>query len=215
MQTRIIRARTASEIRAACEEAARLIRQGDVVSFPTDTFYALGANALDEEAIAQVFRLKNRETNKPILILVQDAEEAERWAAEIQPVARVLMRRFWPGPLTLVLRASPSLPQVLTGGKGTVGIRVPKHSLTRELARKAQVPITGTSANPSGSSAPCSSAEVVRYFEGKIPLVLDGGESERESGSTIVSVLHPEPRLLREGEIPWREILHALKAPST
>ena len=210
MQTRVLHASSPSATRAACEQAAALLRRGEIVSFPTDTFYALGADALDEEAVAQLHRLKGREANKPILILLEDAAQAERWVLDISPAARVLMQSFWPGPLTLVFRSAPSLPTLLTGGTGTVGVRVPNCSLTRALAKLAEVPITGTSANPSGSPAPASASDVMRYFEGKIPLVLDGGEARCKGPSTVVSVVYPEPRILRTGEISQELILQTL-----
>jgi L-threonylcarbamoyladenylate synthase len=214
VRTRVLPTSSPSETRAACEEAAALLRQGKIVSFPTDTFYALGANALDEEAIAQVYRLKGRQASKPILILLEDAGKAQQWVLDISPAARLLMGCFWPGPLTLVFRAASSLPTALTGEDGTVGVRVPSHPLTRALVGLAGGPITGTSANPSGSPAPSSAADVLRYFEGKLPLVVDGGGSGCKAGSTVVSVVHPEPHLLRAGEIAHEAILRALRASS-
>jgi L-threonylcarbamoyladenylate synthase len=186
---------------AAVSEAAALLRGGGLVAFPTESFYGVGAAALDGDAVARVFRLKGRPGDKPLLVLVDSPEMAESLAPEIPQGARELMARHWPGPLTLVLRASPMLPETLTAGTLTVGVRMPGHRVALALVRAAACPVTAPSANPSGAP-PATTAEAVRrYFEGRIDLILDGGATAGGTGSTIADCTVWPPRVLRAGPV--------------
>lgn len=193
--------------------AARLIRAGEVLICPTDTGYAFAANALDEKAVAKVFALKGRAFTNPIHVTVSAFAEAGKYA-EVNEAAEILARRFLPGGLTLVLPRKDIIPAVLVAGKTTVGIRVPDNKVILGLAALAKVPITSTSANISGKPTPYSAKEAVEplgeAIEG-VALVLDQGQISPPELSTIVDLTVSPPQLLRQGRIPWEEILDALR----
>ena len=186
------------------KEAAAVLAKGGLVAFPTETFYGLGANALDAEAVRRVFVAKGRPESKPVLVLVDSVEMAESLVKEVPAAARKLMSRYWPGPLTLVFKAIASAPEELTGGTGTIGIRLPRHPVAFELVHAAGVPLTAPSANLSGVPPPTTAADVTRALSGKIDLILDGGATAGGLPSTILDVTVTPPRLLRRGalEIP-------------
>ncbi|MBI4611045.1 MAG: threonylcarbamoyl-AMP synthase [Candidatus Rokubacteria bacterium] len=171
------------------------------MAFPTETFYGLGASALDGAAVARVFEVKGRPESKPLLLLVDSVKMAESLALEVPDLARRLMVSCWPGPLTLVLRAAPELPTELTAGTGTVGMRMPAHAVALALVRACGVPVTAPSANPSGAEPPTTADGVRRYFEGRIDLILDGGPTRGGRPSTILDVSVSPPRLVRAGAL--------------
>jgi L-threonylcarbamoyladenylate synthase len=186
---------------APVAEAAALIRTGGLVAFPTETFYGLGAHALDADAVARVFRAKGRPADKPLLVLVDSPATASALVAEVPAAARRLIARYWPGPLTLVLPARPGLPVALTAGTGTVGVRVPGHPVALALVRAAAVPVTAPSANPHGEPSPRTAAEVLAGLGDRIDLVLDGGPTAGGLPSTLVDLTGPRPRILRAGAV--------------
>ena len=181
--------------------AAATLRQGGLVAFPTESFYGLGAHALDPRALALVFAVKGRPESKPLLVLVDSVAMAETLVEKLTDGARDLMARHWPGPLTLVLKAAPGLPGLLTAETGTVGVRMPGHAVARALVRAARFPVTAPSANPSGEAAPTTAAAVQRAFEGKVDLILDGGPTAGGAGSTIADCTVWPPRVLRQGPV--------------
>ncbi|MBI4591150.1 MAG: threonylcarbamoyl-AMP synthase [Candidatus Rokubacteria bacterium] len=187
--------------RAVLNQAADVLLKSGLVAFPTETFYGLGANALDPEAVRRIYAVKGRPESKPILVLVASVEMAESLVKKVSATARDLMARYWPGPLTLVFKASPDLPVEVTAGTGTVGIRVPGHPVAFGLVRAAGCPVTAPSANVSGEEAPTTAEEVQRRLEGKIELILDGGATRGGLPSTILDVTVTPPRLLRRGAI--------------
>jgi L-threonylcarbamoyladenylate synthase len=182
------------------EEAARLIRRGRLVAFPTESFYGLGADALDETSVSRVFRVKGRPESKPVLVLVDSIAMAEDLAAEIPRRVRELMARHWPGALTIVLEAA-AVPPALTGGTGTVGMRLPAHLAARALVTAAGRPVTAPSANPTGAAPPTTAAEVLRYFGVAVDLVLDGGATPGGPASTVADCTIWPPRILRQGPV--------------
>ncbi len=186
------------------KEAATVLLTGGLVAFPTETFYGLGANALDPAAVRRVFLAKGRPEPKPVLVLVDSVEMAESLVKEIPPRARDLMAKYWPGPLTLVFKATGSVPEELTAGTGTIGIRLSRHPVAFELVHAAGVPVTAPSANLSGAEPPTTAADVNRTLSGKIELILDGGATTGGLPSTILDVTVTPPRVLRHGalEIP-------------
>ena len=186
----------------ALERAAETLRGGGLVAFPTESFYGLGAHALDPRAVARVFAVKGRPESKPLLVLVDSAAMAEALAAEIPPGARELMARHWPGPLTLVLRAAAGVPESLTAGTGALGVRMPGHPVALALVRAARFAVTAPSANPSGAAPPTTAEAVLRYFDGALDLVVDGGPTAGGGGSTIADCTVWPPRLLRAGPVP-------------
>jgi len=199
--TRVVAVDPSAPEPVAFQEAAGCLLRGGLVAFPTETFYGLGANALDREALARVFKVKGRSESKPLLVLVDSLKMAESLALEVSGLARQLMAVWWPGPLTLVVRATPELPSELTAGTGTVGMRIPDHPVALGLVRAARFPVTAPSANPSGEEPPTTAEGVWRFFEGKIDLILDGGAVPGGRPSTIVDVSVSPPRLLRAGAL--------------
>jgi len=185
----------------ALDAAAAVLRSGGIVAFPTESFYGLGADALAPAAVRRIFAIKGRPDGKPLLVLVDSVEAALALAVEASAGARTLMAQHWPGPLTLVLRAAPTVPVEVTAGSGTVGVRVPGHAVARGLARAAGRPLTAPSANPSGGAPPTVATEVARYFEGQLDLILDGGATAGGEGSTVADCTVWPPRILRQGPI--------------
>ncbi len=185
----------------ALAPAARVIRKGGLVAFPTETFYGLGANALDPEAVERVFRAKERPAEKPLLVLVDSHAMAETIAWEIPVHARTLIERYWPGPLTVVLRARPHVPVVMTAGTGTIGVRVSSHPIALALVRAAMLPITAPSANAHGAPSPRTADEVRSGLGTRLDLVLDGGRTPGGPPSTIVDATVEPMRVVRRGAI--------------
>jgi L-threonylcarbamoyladenylate synthase len=184
------------------EEAAALIRAGKLVAFPTETVYGLGANALDLAAVARIFEAKGRPKTSPLIVHVDSVEMARGLASEWPPAADVLTKRYWPGPLTLVVPKRPSIPDIVTAGLHTVGLRMPNHPLALELIRAAGVPIAAPSANRFTELSPTLAGHVP---EGLADYVLDGGPARIGIESTVLS-LAGAPTLLRPGVIPLTEI---------
>jgi len=204
--TRLLRVHPGNPQRVALEEATGVLLKGGLVAFPTETFYGLGANALDPAAVRRIFEVKGRPESKPLLLLVDSIEMAESLVKEVSAAARDLMAKHWPGPLTLIFRAIPSLPDELTAGTGTVGIRVPRHPVAFELVRAAGLPITAPSANRSGEEPPATAADVQRVFGGKIELILAGGATTGGLPSTILDVTVTPPKLIRRGALEFPDI---------
>jgi L-threonylcarbamoyladenylate synthase len=186
---------------SAFQEAVSVLWKGGVVAFPTETFYGLGANAMDPEAVTRIYSIKGRPESKPLLVLVDSVKMAESLAAEVPEVARELMARHWPGPLTLVFKAAPEIPEELIAGTGTIGIRMPGHPVALGLVRAAGLPVTAPSANLSGAEPPTTAESVRAVFEGKIDLILDGGPTTGGLPSTILDVSVTPPRLIRQGAV--------------
>ncbi len=193
-------------------EAVRILRQGGVIAYPTETFYGLGADAQNEEALDRIFRIKGREAAKPLPVIIGREKELPRLTTEVPEIARLLIRRFWPGALTLVFNASPHVPSRLTAGTGKIGIRISGHPLACLLAKTLNRALTATSANPSGAPSCTSAEEVIRCLGERVDAVIDGGITTGGSGSTVLDVTSDPPLLLREGTIPSALLQKELKA---
>ena len=191
-------------------EAVRVLREGGVVAFPTETFYGLGADARNETAVEKIFRIKGRNFRNPLPVIIADDGELIPLVEEIPAAATLLMKTFWPGPLTLIFRAAPPVSSRLTGGTGKIGIRVSSHPVARFLAVGLAGPLTATSANPSGGPECASADAVIRDLSDLPDVVIDGGATPGCAGSTILDVTFSPPRILREGAIPSSLILNAL-----
>ncbi|RIH86054.1 L-threonylcarbamoyladenylate synthase [Calidithermus roseus] len=187
------------------EKAARILRSGGLVAFPTETVYGLGANALDAEAAARIFEVKQRPTFDPLIVHVASREMLQQVAAEVSPQAEALIERFWPGPLTLVLPKAPAVPGIVTAGLPTVAARMPDHPVALELLRCAGVPVAAPSANPFGYLSPTRAEHVARMLGDRVELILDGGLTTHGVESTIV-LLGEKPTVLRYGAIPLEEL---------
>jgi len=192
----------------AFARCAEVIKAGGVIAYPTDTFYGLGADPRNISAVSRVFAIKGRGADQPILLLLRDRTEVTAWTSVITPSAVRLMDRFWPGPLTLVFKARPDVFPELTGGTGTIGLRVPGSEVTRALLGRAGNALTGTSANRSGSTSPRTPDEVMRELGGRVDLILDGGVSAADSPSTVVDVTAEPPRIIRMGAVDVSADLH-------
>jgi L-threonylcarbamoyladenylate synthase len=179
-----------------------VLRRDGVLVYPTETFYGLGALASSDKAVKRIYRLKRRDRGKPLSIVIADTAMAEESAASIPPLFRVLAREFWPGPLTLILKAKPDFPEDMLGPGGTLAMRVPGLPWLRELLHSLGEPITATSANISGEGEISDPERVVREFRGKADLIVDGGPTPGGLPSTIVDLTSAEPRILRAGAIP-------------
>lgn len=192
----------------AAAQAATIIRAGGLVAIPTETVYGLGANALDEEAVAKIFLAKGRPQDNPLIIHIAEPAELERYCRDIPDSAWLLAERFWPGPLTMVLPAKDCIPHRTTAGLDTVAVRCPHTAVTRELIRLAGVPIAAPSANLSGKPSTTTAQHVLHDYgtDGKINAIIDGGPCRVGVESTIVDLSGGKPRLLRPGGITPEEL---------
>ena len=199
--TRVVRVDPAAPDPDVMVGAARVLRRGGLVAFPTETFYGLGAAALDAAAARRVFEAKGRPSSMPVLLLVDSPAMAESLTAEIPPRARALMERHWPGALTLVLRAGPRVPREVTAGTGTVGLRVPAHAVARALVQALGEPVTAPSANPTGAPPPVTAADVLQGLGSAGELILDAGATLGGAPSTVLDVTQEPPRVIRQGAV--------------
>ncbi len=191
---------------AQIEHAAELIRAGKLVAFPTETVYGLGANAFDAAAVARIFEVKERPSTSPLIVHVASLEAARELAAEWPEQAEALGRRYWPGPLTLVVPKQPRIPGIVTAGLDTVGLRVPSHPVALALLRAAGVPIAAPSANRFTTLSPTAAAHVREGLGAAVDLILDGGRPEVGIESTVLSLADVSPVLLRPGMISRAEL---------
>ena len=190
----------------AISAAAVLLQAGQVVAFPTETVYGLGANALDERAVAQVFAIKNRPHFDPLIVHIPDKNVVALYATNIDERAVALMEQFWPGPLTLVLRKRSTIPDLVTAGLDTVAIRVPSHPVALALLQAAQVPIAAPSANPFGYVSPTTAQHVQELLGHAVPLILDGGPCTVGVESTVCALTEAQAVILRPGGVPVEAI---------
>lgn len=191
------------------EAAATLLRQGKLVAFPTDTFFALGA-VITDESIAALFRSKGRMPDNPVPVLVSSVEQVEQVATEFSDQALVLAKAFWPGALTIVFPARADVPESVTAGTKTVGVRVPEHGLARDLISAVGSPLTGTSANISGQSPTKSAGEVMQQLDGVLDGVIDANCGPHNQPSTVIKFEDGQVKVLRAGSISESELNQAL-----
>ena len=195
---------------AAAETAAAIIRRGGLVAIPTETVYGLGANGLDEQAVARIFEAKGRPQDNPLILHVAEPKEMEKFCHSIPHAAYLLAKTFWPGPLTMVLPARDIVPKRTTGGLNTVAVRCPDNHTTREIIRLSGVPIAAPSANLSGKPSTTTAAHVLHDHDGKIDAIVDGGPCRVGVESTIVDLTEERPRLLRPGGITPEQLIKVL-----
>jgi L-threonylcarbamoyladenylate synthase len=182
------------------------------MAYPTETFYGLGAAAFSAKAVGRVFKLKGRDPGKSLPVIASDLDMVAEIAGTLPPVFWALAEEFWPGPLTLVLKASPLLPGFLTGPGGSIAVRIPPVPWIRKLAFDLSQPLTATSANLSGQGEISDPAEVAAVFTRKVELIVDGGKTPGGAPSTLLDLTRPEPLLLREGAVPAARIRAAVGA---
>lgn len=205
MQTEVIKV-TKENAEKAAERAGELLRAGEVVGIPTETVYGLAANAFDEVAVAKIFKAKGRPQDNPLIVHIAAFEELEELVAEVPEAAKKLADAFWPGPLTMILPKSDKIPDAVCAGLQTVAIRCPSHPVAHVVIEKAGVPLAAPSANLSGSPSPTNAKYVYDDMNGKIPLILDGGQSAVGVESTVVTLALDTPRVLRPGGVTVEQL---------
>src|SRR5258706_4093364 len=192
---------------AAVKRAVELLRGGEVVALPTETVYGLAANALEAEAVAKIYEIKARPAHNPIIVHVADIAMARRCVSDWPEMADKLAASFWPGPLTLVLRKSEEIPGIVTAGGETVGVRWPSHPFIQAVIRRCAFPLAAPSANLSNQISPTNAEHVRKDLGRKIPLIVDGGQSQVGIESTVLDLSISPPRLLRPGMIHEQALL--------
>ncbi len=188
------------------ERAAEILRSGGLVAIPTETVYGLGANGLDESAVARIFEVKGRPQDNPLILHVASARDLTKWCRDIPTEAWMLTERFWPGPLTLVLPRQSAVPLRVTAGLETVAMRCPDHPLTREVLRRAALPVAAPSANLSGKPSTTTAQHCVHDLWGKVDAILDGGPCRVGVESTILDLSVVPPRVLRPGGVTLEQL---------
>ncbi len=186
--------------------AVELLRSGEVVGFPTETVYGLGGLITRPEAIGKIFEAKNRPPDNPLIVHISDFQMLDELVLELPRGAEKLCRKFWPGPLTVLFKKSPLVPEIVTAGLSTVAVRMPSHQVARKLIELAGAPVAAPSANLSGRPSPTTAEHVYHDLKGKIPLIIDGGKSELGVESTVIDLDRDPPVLLRPGGLNYEEL---------
>lgn len=192
------------------QQAAEILRKGGLVAFPTETVYGLGADALNPEAVEKIFVAKGRPFDNPLIVHVANPKDVKPLVRKIPDVATALMELFWPGPLTLIFPKSDLVPNSVSAGLDTVGIRIPAHSVALALLKAARIPIAAPSANLSGRPSPTSSAHVLKDLNGKIDAVIDGGKTSVGLESTVLDITGQVPAILRPGGVTYEQLEEVL-----
>lgn len=182
-------------------KSSEILKNSGVIAYPTESFYALGVLAKDEHAIKKLYSLKQRPADKPLPIIVDNMDTLASIVKYVPRHAEKLIEKFWPGPLTLIFEARHNVPVLLTGGRGKVAVRIPGESVALHLVRALRLPITSTSANPSGKPPAKDAASVINYFGDSIDLIIDGGQTPGGKPSTIADVTVTPLNVLREGSV--------------
>ena len=194
------------------QEAARILAEGGLLGIPTETVYGLGANGLDAGAVSRIFAAKGRPQDNPLILHIPTADWLERYCTDIPAAAYALAGRFWPGPLTMILRRKPMVPDAVTEGLDTVGMRCPSHPVCRAILTAADLPVAAPSGNTSGRPSPTNMADMLEDMDGKIDGIVDGGPCSVGVESTIVDLTVQPPRLLRPGGVTLEELREVLGA---
>ncbi len=195
--------------------AAHILETGGLVAVPTETVYGLAANGFDAYAVSKIYEVKGRPEAKPLSLMVKGAEAIDTLCEDVPKAAYVLADVFWPGPLTIVLKAKKTIPDIVRAGGDTVGLRCPDHQQLRELLNAVDFPLAAPSANPSGEKSPVKAEEVLRYFDGKIEGIIDGGECTLGKESTLIDLSKTPYKILREGAVSADNVFLALTASLT
>ncbi|MBU1204733.1 MAG: threonylcarbamoyl-AMP synthase [Nanoarchaeota archaeon] len=210
MKTKIIKINPKNIEISKIKAAARILRKGGLVAFPTETVYGLGADALNPKAVKKIFEAKGRPADNPLIVHIADKEEVYRLAKEVPEEAEKLMDKFWPGPLTLVLKKSKIVPDIITGGLDSVAIRMPANKIALALIKEAKVPVAAPSANLFSKPSPTSAEHVIQDLYGKIDVIIDSGETEIGVESTVLDLTTKPATLLRPGGITLEELERVL-----
>ncbi len=199
--TMLILSFTKKNFNSIFTKASEILKNGGIIAYPTESFYALGVLATDEDAIKKLYDLKNRPADKPLPIIIGDINLLASVVKEIPDQAKDLIVNYWPGPLTLIFDAQDNIPDLLTGGQRKLAVRIPGESVAFHMAKALKVPITSTSANPSGFPPADEPDTILKYFDDKIDMIIDGGKTPGGKPSTIIDVTVMPPKILREGAV--------------
>ena len=193
------------------KEIGEIIKSGEIVVFPTETVYGIGTNALDKDAVKRIYEVKQRPKDKPISLLVSSIDMIEQVAKDITTAEYALIKKFFPGPLTIILNKKDIVPDIVTAGGNTVGVRMPESEIALKLIEYAKVPIAAPSANISGNSSGIKLNNIINEFKENVDYYIDGGNSKIGLASTIVQVIDGVPHILREGSISKEQIEEVCK----
>ncbi|MEK7780629.1 MAG: L-threonylcarbamoyladenylate synthase, partial [Verrucomicrobiota bacterium] len=210
MRAEILSTHTAALFAAAVQRAVELLRAGEVVALPTETVYGLAANALDAKAVAKIYEIKGRPAHNPIIVHVADVEMAKQCVTEWPASADQLAKSFWPGPLTMILPRTQIIPDLVTAGGATVGVRWPSHPFMQAVIRACGFPLAAPSANLSNSISPTNANHVSKQLGDQLALIVDGGQAQVGIESTVIDLVAQPPRVLRPGMIHEESLLAAL-----
>jgi L-threonylcarbamoyladenylate synthase len=206
MQTKILKVNPKNPNLSQIRKAARIIKSGGLIAFPTETVYGLGANALDAKAVKKIFDAKGRPSDNPLIVHISDVADLGILADHIPKTVFDLIDKFWPGPLTLVLKKSKIVPKIVTGGLDTVAIRMPKNKIAQTLIIQSGTPIAAPSANLAGKPSPTSAKHVIEDLSGRVSMILDGGPTKIGIESTVLDLSTKTPTLLRPGSITLEQL---------
>ena len=206
VKTQVLRISSKKPDDVIIERASSLIRSGEIVAFPTETVYGLGANALDPLAISKIYQIKGRPSDNPLIVHIGDLNMLSGLVSTISPREMRMIKKFWPGPITLIFKKSKSVPKITTGGLGTVAVRMPRNKIALALIKRSGLPIAAPSANLSGKPSPTNASHVKEDLDGKVKLILDGGRTEIGIESTVIDMTPRIPVILRPGGISKERI---------
>lgn len=206
MQTKILKVNNTKPQISMIRQAARLIQKGEIVAFPTETVYGLGADALNPLAVKKVFEAKGRPADNPLIIHIHDKKDLKKLARDIPEITEKITEKFWPGPLTVVLKKSKIVPKITTGGLDTVAVRMPKNKIASLLIKESGVPLAAPSANFFGRPSPTLAKHVSEDLSGRISMILDGGKTRIGIESTVIDLTSKTPMLLRPGGVTLEQI---------
>ncbi len=206
MKTQIIKVDTERIETQKIDLISGFLKKNGLIVYPTETFYGLGASCYSEKAVARIYRLKHRDRQKPLSVIVSGMKMVEEITTERPDLFYRLSKQFWPGPLTMVLKASEKFPEYITGPTKTIGIRWPEHKWLNSLVEKAGFPLTATSANLSGKKEISKPEEAVEFFKGKADLIIDGGKTKGKLPSTVISLISGKLEILRQGAVCIKDL---------
>jgi L-threonylcarbamoyladenylate synthase len=210
LKTKILKVNKNSVSISKIKEAAEILRNGGLVAFPTETVYGLGANALDPEAVKGIYAAKGRPSDNPLIVHIGSIDDVRQLTGEISDKAYMLMKLFWPGPLTLIFSKTPAVPEIVTAGLDTVAVRMPDHPVALSLLKETGLPIAAPSANLSGRPSPTDSMHVIEDLSGRVEAIIDSGRVKFGVESTVLDITCEPPVILRPGAVTLEQLRDAL-----